>query len=302
MHANTDARPPRPLVFGEVLFDHFPDGSAVPGGAPFNVAWHLQGFGHEPLFISSVGEDARGDEIVDAMTDWGLDVSGLQRDPRRPTGEVSVALADGQPTFDILADQAYDAIDPDRASAAAATLNGGLLYHGTLALRDATSRTALERLRDTTGATVFVDVNLRPPWYDADTVRAALDAASWAKVNEAELRELSGHDGEAGEAAVALAVRHDLEGVIVTLGGEGAIWSNRQEISASADAVAAPEIIDTVGAGDAFAAVCIAGLLRGLSAERILHTAHRFAVNICGIRGAVTRETGLYGRAFKDRR
>jgi len=300
MHDSKDAGPPRPLVFGEVLFDHFPDGSAVLGGAPFNVAWHLQGFGHSPLFISSVGEDARGREIAGAMADWGMDVAGLQRDPRRPTGEVSVSLADGQPTYDILADRAYDAIDPERA--AAATLDGGLLYHGTLALRDATSRTALERLRDATGAPVFLDVNLRPPWYDADTLRTALDASRWVKLNEAELRELSGHDGETGAAAVALAQKHDLEGVIVTLGGEGAIWSDRQEISAAADALKAAEIVDTVGAGDAFASVCIAGLLRGLSAERILHTAHRFAVEICGIRGAVTRETGLYRRAFGNRR
>jgi fructokinase len=236
------------------------------------------------------------------MADWGLDAAGLQRDPRRPTGEVSVALADGQPTFDILADRAYDAVDPDQAASTAAAQTVGLLYHGTLALRDPVSRAALARLRDTTGAPVFLDVNLRPPWYDAETVRAALDAAVWAKLNGAELRELSGHDGQAGEAARALAQVHDLEGVIVTLGGDGAIWSDREGNSASAPALEAAEIVDTVGAGDAFASVCIAGLLRGMSAERILHTAHRFAVEICGIRGAVTRDRDLYRGAFEDRR
>ena len=51
----------RPIhVFGEVLFDHFPDGSRVLGGAPFNVAWHLQAFGQSPRFISRIGNDPAG--------------------------------------------------------------------------------------------------------------------------------------------------------------------------------------------------------------------------------------------------
>jgi sugar/nucleoside kinase (ribokinase family) len=59
----------RPCIFGEVLFDHFPDGKRVLGGAPFNVAWHLQAFGEAPRFISRVGDDAEGDEIRTAMRD-----------------------------------------------------------------------------------------------------------------------------------------------------------------------------------------------------------------------------------------
>ena len=62
----------RLCVFGEVLFDHFPDGRRVLGGAPFNVAWHLQAFGEAPRFISRVGADApRGTFVV-------LDVEGLR--------------------------------------------------------------------------------------------------------------------------------------------------------------------------------------------------------------------------------
>ena len=60
----------RLCIFGEVLFDHFADGKRVLGGAPFNVAWHLQAFGEAPHFISRVGDDAEGDEIQAAMRDW----------------------------------------------------------------------------------------------------------------------------------------------------------------------------------------------------------------------------------------
>ncbi|MEM7234470.1 MAG: hypothetical protein AAF517_19985, partial [Planctomycetota bacterium] len=42
----------RPVVFGEVLFDRFPDGRSILGGACFNVAWNLRGLGLDPLFVS----------------------------------------------------------------------------------------------------------------------------------------------------------------------------------------------------------------------------------------------------------
>ena len=49
-----------------------PDGSRVLGGAPFNVAWHLRGFGANPLVISAVGDDAEGREVLERMTSWDL--------------------------------------------------------------------------------------------------------------------------------------------------------------------------------------------------------------------------------------
>ena len=82
----------QPLIFGEVLFDRFPDGSEVLGGAPFNVAWHLQGFGLRPRLISRIGEDRAGRRVVEAMDRWGLDTAGVQRDLRRPTGAVDIVF------------------------------------------------------------------------------------------------------------------------------------------------------------------------------------------------------------------
>jgi len=291
-----DAVNRRPLVFGEVLFDHFPDGTSVLGGAPFNVAWHLQGFGLAPLLISRVGVDAQGDEVLDAMTDWGLDITGVQRHLERPTGKVSISLFAGQPTFEILADQAYDLVDPERAVKTVGNETFGLLYHGTLALRDKVSRTALAHLSAATEAPIFMDVNLRTPWYDRATVAAALDGARWAKLNDAELAELSPVKGDVETMASALATQHDLEAVVATLGADGAVWVDREGIVASAQPVRSTDIIDTVGAGDAFASVCITGLFHDWSPERILRSAHGFAVQICAIRGATAHNPMLYQR------
>ena len=105
----------RICIFGEVLFDHFPDGTRVLGGAPFNVAWHLQAFGQSPHFISRVGNDSAGEAIRNAMHEWGMDTRGLQTDPARPTGRVEVSFVDGEPTYDIVHPCAYDAIEADAA-------------------------------------------------------------------------------------------------------------------------------------------------------------------------------------------
>jgi len=92
----------RPLIFGEVLFDHFPDGSVVLGGAPFNVAWHLHAFGLKPLMVSRIGHDELGEKVEAAMRSWGMDCSGLQRDPDHPTGTVEVQFDDGEPIYEIV--------------------------------------------------------------------------------------------------------------------------------------------------------------------------------------------------------
>ena len=63
---------PRPVIYGEVLYDRFPDGRSVLGGAPFNVAWHLQGFGLSPLMLTAVGNDQPGLQIRERMQQWGM--------------------------------------------------------------------------------------------------------------------------------------------------------------------------------------------------------------------------------------
>ena len=151
----------RPLVFGEVLYDHFPDGGVVLGGAPFNVAAHLQAFGAAPLLISRVGDDPLGHRIRDTMLHLGMDTSGLQLDSAHPTGTVDVSIEQGEPHFTILPERAYDFIDASQVPPISAP---SLLYHGSLALREASSRCALEQLAARAGAPMFMDVNLRAPW------------------------------------------------------------------------------------------------------------------------------------------
>ena len=77
------------LVIGEILFDTFPDYRRI-GGAPFNFAFHLKKLGFPVEFVSRVGRDARGDEILHFLEQHGFDTGYIQVDPILPTGRVDI--------------------------------------------------------------------------------------------------------------------------------------------------------------------------------------------------------------------
>jgi fructokinase len=285
-----------PAVFGEVLYDCFDDGSRVLGGAPFNVAWHLQAFGCDPLFISRVGDDAMGRDIRDDMQRWGMSTAGLQQDASHPTGEVRVSLRDGQPDYEILPDRAYDHIE----AGAIPALSPSVIYQGTLGLRQPESATAFETLLAKHPAPVFLDVNLRPPWWDKALVVQQLDHAQWVKINDEELQTLVESGADLQVMARTLMERHKLSRVIVTLGADGAFAiDDRGEVTESKPLPRVP-VVDTVGAGDAFASVCILGLLHGWSLSRIMDRAQRFASLIVGQRGATLQDPAAYSQLIED--
>lgn len=285
----------RPLLFGEVLFDEFMDGSTVLGGAPFNVAWHLRGLGFDPLVISGIGKDPLGEQLLSRMRAHVMDASGLQRDGFHPTGRVRVSLVDNEPVFSILPDQAYDFVDAG-ALPAISPDDFALLYHGSLAARNATSAAALEVLRDS-GLPIFVDINLRPPWWDIERVENLLAGSRWVKLNHLELAELTELDSGDRDAvlrgAQTVAGRYGVQTVIVTCGAEGVIAAT-SDGSAVCTPEAVVDLVDTVGAGDAFSAVTLLGILRGWSLQTTLRRATTFAAAICGIRGAVPDDNGFY--------
>jgi len=294
--------PDRLVIFGEVLFDHFPGGETVLGGAPFNVAWHLQALGHQPLFISRVGDDLPAETVRSAMQSWGMDTTGLQTDKDRPTGQVKVTFNQGEPAYDIVYPAAFDrvssvefpaAVSPSREAASDQRQDSSieLLYHGTLALRHDVSKAAANSLHQRSPERTFIDVNLRSPWWERQQVLRWVGRAQWVKLNSAELEFLadSGRD-----AAGRFLHEHQLQGLIVTHGEKGAtlhtsadeIFHTRPDTSAS--------IVDTVGAGDAFSAVMIHGLMHDWPPQLALDRAQGFASAICQQRGATVGQRAFY--------
>lgn len=281
----------RPIIFGEVLFDRFPDGSAILGGASFNVAWHLQAFGLEPLFISSIGTDPLGGQVRCAMEDWGMDLSGLQTDRHYPTGVVDVSFSQGDPQYHIVPDSAWDHIFHQRLPALPV---GGVLYHGSLALRQVVSRTSWQWLNDQTSVHRFVDINLRDPWWERETIGQLLAGAHWLKLNADELALIVPQCRDAESRIHYLLDSLPLAWLIVTLGEAGAMAVSAQGERLQVRPKRVAQVVDTVGAGDAFSGVLILGLLKGWPMEQTLRRAQHFAGAVVGLRGATSREHDFY--------
>lgn len=289
----------QPVIFGEVLFDHFPDQNVVLGGAPFNVAWHLQALGEAPLFISRVGDDKLGCRIQSLMQNWGMDSSGMQIDTTHPTGVVQIEIENGEPSYAIVPEQAYDYINTHELAPLTHATQGSLLYHGSLALRNPVSNAALEALIEKLNLPVFVDVNLRAPWWDKETIHASLKAAHWVKLNDEELQQLSPIDGALEYQAKALQELCELPLLIVTQGEQGALARTAEGRIYRVEPEADIPIVDVVGAGDAFTSVILLGLLRGWELENSLHRAQSFASAVVGIRGATPIHKEFY-HSFTD--
>lgn len=287
-----------PVIFGEVLFDVFPDGTAVLGGAPFNVAWHLQGLGFAPLFVSRVGKDKRGDQILRQMDQWGMDSSGVTQDSVYPTGIVNVTLEAGQPSFDIARDAAYDHIGSEIVRTLYQYDYYSILYHGSLINRTAVSARTLSLLRQTAPG-IFVDINLRAPWWSKDKIGELLQGINWLKLNDAELQALTNRDIEntrqIEQAARAMLDKYQWDALIVTRGAQGALLVTGEQAS-SVTPVKVERMVDTVGAGDGFSAVCLAGIIRGWSYAETLKRAAEFAAAICQLRGAISQDEDFYSR------
>ena len=278
-------------LFGEVLFDQFPDGQQILGGAPFNVAWHLQAFGLKPCFISRVGNDVAADKIRQAMQTWGMTMDGLQTDVDYPTGIVQITINDGEPSYDILPNQAYDFIADEQLDL---STQYAVIYHGTLAMRHAISTHALEVLKAQHSGKVFVDVNLREPWWQVERVLRVLEQAHWVKLNQQELEQLQPLHIDLKAAMALFLARHHLEVLIVTCGERGAAAISQSGEFVTVKPRGVSPVVDTVGAGDAFAAVLLLGLQRGWSLTLTMDRAQNFASALVTQRGAIVQDLNFY--------
>lgn len=252
------------LCVGEVLWDALPEGLFL-GGAPFNVACHLRAAGTPVSMVSSVGDDRLGDEVLRRAARYGVGVDLIQVHPALPTGFVRVVVNDaGEPSYDILAPSAWDEIAPTPALIARAATARAIVF-GTLAQRHAESQRTIERLWESK-ALMVLDLNLRPPYDDHGIVERSLHRADVVKLSENELLHIAGWFGLTGstrEMVASLVKTFACRVVCVTRGSAGAsLWREGRWTEQPGYAV---EVRDTVGAGDAFLAVLLTGLLAGAS-------------------------------------
>ncbi|HKI48298.1 MAG TPA: carbohydrate kinase [Desulfobacteria bacterium] len=288
------------LVFGEVLFDEFPDRRSF-GGAPFNYAFHLHQMGISVRLISRIGEDGPGQEILDYLNKVGLSTDGVQVDTIHPTGEVKVNLNDrGVPEFNILPDRAYDYIELNPYIKALADEEISLVYFGTLAQRHSTSAETLERILEvfTSRSIIMMDINLRFPFYTPEMIRKFLQNCDILKINADELtvlKEMLHIDLSASRLPRHLLDSYKVGLLCVTKGEEGSeLYEAGNKVSFHCRGFPPKEVVDTVGAGDAYCAMLTAGYLAGWPKQTLIERATEFASRICEIPGALPTDLDFY--------
>lgn len=271
------------LCFGEVLWDVIGKEKKA-GGAPMNVARHLVQQHVDVQFASRVGDDKLGTQLTTFLKESGLYSNLIQVDSDLTTCEVKVILdAQGQATYVFPERTSWDNIQVDDNLLHAAK-NAASIVFGSLACRDQVTHDTLLNLLDETDAVKIFDVNLRPPHYTMATIETLAARASVVKMNEDEANLLvGGSSGDLKEKITEFRKKYHTKTICVTRGENGAIiWHDYEFFEHPGYAV---NVEDTVGAGDAFLASFIAGIVANKPIPKLLD-------NACAIGAYVTTKRG----------
>lgn len=273
---------------GEILWDLLPEGRQL-GGAPANFACHSQALGADTRIITRIGPDPLGDETLSRLVHAGLDTRLIQRDPSAPTGTASVDLsADGQPRFTIHENVAWDRLQV--TSDALAMLAGiHAVCFGTLAQRTPAASAAVQALVQATPASAVrvFDLNLRQHYHSPAVIQRSLELATVLKLNDAELPVLARQFNLTGDVDSQLGRLMDhfqLDAVALTLGAHGSLLVS--PAGKSPHHGLPVQVVDTVGAGDAFTAALTLGLLARWPLDEINALANQTARFVCSQAGA----------------
>jgi fructokinase len=284
------------LVIGEILFDLFGNTKKI-GGAPFNFAFHLKKLGFPVRFVSRVGTDALGREILNFLEQHQFDLADIQIDPNHGTGTVKVRLADHGHVFTIAPDTAWAHLAFDKRLSALLQ-QSELLYFGSLIQHNEKGITLIQKAmgQKQSGTTVFCDLNLRPDFYGPAVIKAALKASDILKLSREEWLEISDirlSETLNKEIMGLFMTAHDLELIVLTLGSLGSQWITREK-GYPCPPFHKKKVVDTVGAGDAYAAISAAGWLKKLPIRTTMGLASEFAGYICTIKGALPEDERIY--------
>ena len=277
------------LGLGELLWDCFPD-RRLPGGAPANVAFHAQQLGLSAATVTRVGCDPLGDEICEFLKSQGLCLDLVQRDPAHGTGTVTVEAEPTGTKYTFKPDSAWDFLEPT-PTLLGAMQSAKAVCFGTLAQRCPVSREAIHTCLTSTAPDCLIvyDVNLRPPFYEREWIERSLRCARIVKLNDDEVRVLSTMLGASQPDNCGFATwlirEYDLELVCVTRGSAGCLLVTEREVI---DVQGVPvQVVDTVGAGDAFTAALIQTRLSGWPIRRGAKFANRVGALVASRPGAM---------------
>lgn len=273
------------VCFGEILWDILPN-EEVPGGAPMNVAYHLQQLGNKPVIITQTGADEKGKRLLQLLEEQQIDTRYVLQTDKYPTGVVNaIPQPNGDMRYTIMQPVAWDFI-PYNGVLADLVQHASYFIFGSLAARNAVSANTLQQLL-TVAATNVLDINLRAPHYTPETIVWLLTAADIVKLNDEELELITnwwGNFDTLEQRTVYLKERFQLALVIVTKGANGAmVYTDGNFYYQEGIKV---KVIDTIGSGDSFLAAFMTCYAAGKPIPEALSFATKLGAFVASSKGA----------------
>ena len=282
---------------GEILYDVYPT-RKTPGGASFNFIYHIIKLTGEGHFVSRVGQDGEGADIINFLKTNNIPTDFIQVDNQHPTGESKATLNDMKiPSWKIKTGTAYDYVELNDEVESLIRDDTGCIYYGTLAQRNSITRNTVQHFFNRE-LKYFCDLNIRQNFYTRELIYDCITAANVLKLNIEELHLVSqlllsrSYDTE--ETPGRLLDMFKIDQLCVTYGEKGAIIYEGDKKNNFR--VKVENVVDTVGAGDAYASILCLGYLKGWNIEKTNETASKFAGEIVRINGALPEGSAIYDK------
>lgn len=276
---------------GELLWDVFPDEKKM-GGAPSNFTYHVNELGEYGVIVSSVGNDELGNDIKSEIGELKLNSRYIYTDNNHTTGTVTVKLdKKGKGEYTIHENVAWDFI-PWNSNLQRLAKRADAVCFGSLCHRNEVSRNTINRFLKSVKSDCFriFDINLRESYFNYEIIHGSLKLSNVLKLNNEELLILSNLlsiNGTEKEIIKEITENYNLELIALSRGEEGSLLYSKGEYIVHKGFKV--KVVDTVGAGDAFAAVLAVGLLRGKSLDFINEYANKVASYVCSRSGATPK-------------
>lgn len=277
-------------AIGEVLWDVFSTGPRF-GGAPANFACTAANLGKkfaDVSMVSGVGKDQLGYKAVEAFTSHHVATKFLQQ-TEFATGQVFVELdANGRASYEFASNTAWDHLAwHDHLAFHAKSMDA--ICFGTLGQRSEESQKVIRQFVSSSRPSCLrvFDINLRPPFFNTSTILESLRLANFLKANDEELpllAEIASCTGSEIDVMRQLAAQFGFQVVALTRGPHGALLMRGNEVSEQPGIRC--DLVDTVGAGDAFTAALVLGSLKDLPLNEINRSACEVAAFVCSQPGA----------------
>ena len=280
------------ICIGEIVWDQYKDIRLL-GGAPFNLSANLKKLGHQVMFFSGVGNDIFGDEALNIVTKLGLDTQFINKIEGYNTGTVIInANSNGADKFTINLPASFEHIFLDKKQfKTLLQITTPLLCFGTLCNKSTSVRALMRSIiKAMPQVKCFYDMNLRKNLFSKKIIVELLEYTSILKLNYREgltckilfKKEKWGID----EFCKFLISKFELEYIFLTRGKDGCTVYTSEIIKKYPTFKS--KLIDSVGAGDAFSAGIVHGILSNWEIDKIAMFANKQGAEAITRKGAIS--------------